>query len=215
MGRLEPRPLRTGQSQQHLGQRSGCGWGWVTRCALQGGHPEVWPPKEARARNARRTQGPGSPRRVRGTQNVGSRTSSRLGPTGLSGPGLSAASRRGLPAGRAHWPSQRLRQEPARETRRDGGGERPGRSLASPPASGRARPPSCRRTTSRLRGARCRAPAPVEPAALRPASPRVPCSLPGVGASGSRLRAEGGARPRTPDHGAQLSCAGRRAVMLP
>lgn len=40
---------------------------------------------------------------------------------------------------------------PRAKRRRDGGGELLGRSLASPPASGRARPPGCEGTTDRCR----------------------------------------------------------------
>ena len=87
-----------------------------------------------------------------------------------------------LPASRAHWPSQLQRQEPgARNPGRDDGGEQLGRSLASPPVSGRARPRGRQKKTGRRRRRRHElslqraCPSGAGRTALRrPASPRPP-----------------------------------------
>ncbi|XDB64181.1 hypothetical protein AB1E18_017495 [Capra hircus] len=90
-------------------------------------------------------------------------------------------------------------QEPgARNPGRDDGGEQLGRSLASPPMSGRARPPGRRKKTAAATSCPCRAPAPAERAALRSGALRVPGLRPSVGSPGPRVRSAGGAPAGTP-----------------
>ena len=113
---------------------------------------------------------------------------------------------RGLPASRAHWPSQGRRHwHRARNAggmagaSRWGGVWRPHQCPAAPvlPAAER-QPAVAAAAAAATRRCPRGAPAPARPAALRSGAPRGPSLRPGVGAPGRACAAREGARARTP-----------------